>query len=142
METERATHAGGVVLGDGGTIALVHNAETGTWTFPKGSIEPGETDEQAALREIEEETGLTGLEFIDDLGTYARTKSGIAGAAVKIIHLYLYAAPRGAAIVPAHEIAEAVWVPYREVAGALTIDKDKAWFGSVFERVREAIQRD
>ncbi len=142
MEELKPTHAGGVVLGDGGTVALVHNAETGTWTFPKGSIETGETDEEAALREIEEETSLTGLEFIGDLGTYTRTKGGREGAEQKVLHIFLYAAPRGAALTPANEIAEAVWVPYREVAAKLNIDKDRAWYASVFDRVREAIQRD
>lgn len=141
MEPEKPTHAGGVVLGDGGTVALVHNEETGTWTFPKGHIEPGETDEEAARREVQEETGLTSLEFIDDLGSYARL-SGDGKAERKVIHLYLFAAARAAVIVPANEIAEALWVPHREVAAKLTIDKDRAWYASVFDRVREAIQRD
>lgn len=142
MEREKPTHAGGVVLGDGGTVALVHNAETGTWTFPKGGIESGETDEEAARREIEEETSLADLEYIDDLGSYARTYGGKPGGAQKIIHLFLYAAPRGALLAPANEIAQAIWVPHREVAMKLTIDKDRAWYASVFDRVREAIQRD
>lgn len=142
MESLEPTHAGGVVLGDGGTVALVHNEETGTWTFPKGHIEPGEADEETARREIQEETGLTDLEFIDDLGSYTRTKAGQAGAVEKIIHLYLFAAPRGAVLMHANEIAEAQWVPHRDVAAKLTIDKDRAWYASVFDRVREAIQRD
>ncbi len=142
MEHGEPTHAGGIVLGDSGTIALVHNTETGTWTFPKGGIEKDESLEGAARREIEEETGLTGLELIDDLGSYVRTKGGHAGAPEKIINLFLFAAPRGARIVPANEIGEALWVPLPHVAEKLTIAKDKAWFASVFERVRQAIQRD
>jgi bis(5'-nucleosidyl)-tetraphosphatase len=34
-----------------------------TWDFPKGGVEPGESALQAAVREVEEETALTGLEF-------------------------------------------------------------------------------
>lgn len=34
-----------------------------TWDFPKGGVEPGETPLQAAVREVEEETGLSDLEF-------------------------------------------------------------------------------
>ena len=136
------THAGGVILGDSGRIALVHNEKTGVWTFPKGGIDPGGTDEAAARREIEEETGLTGLELIDDLGSYERSNGGIDDAPAKIIHLYLFAAERGATIVGANEIAEAEWVPLQHVVEKLTIAKDKAWFASVFERVRQAIQRD
>lgn len=142
MELEKPTHAGGIILGDGGTVALVHNQRMGTWTFPKGAIEPGETDEEAARREIQEETGLAELEYIDDLGSYERGNGGFDEAPAKMIHLYLFAAPRGATLRSAQEITEARWVPHREAARELTIDRDRAWYASVFERVREAIQRD
>jgi 8-oxo-dGTP diphosphatase len=49
--------AGGVVLRDG-RIAVVHRPRYDDWSLPKGKLEPGESWEQAALREIEEETGL------------------------------------------------------------------------------------
>jgi len=37
----------------------------GHWDFPKGNIEAGESEKQAATREIREETGITDIEFID-----------------------------------------------------------------------------
>ncbi len=40
----------------------------GTWVFPKGGIEEGETPEQAAAREIEEEVGLSDLALVAPLG--------------------------------------------------------------------------
>jgi 8-oxo-dGTP diphosphatase len=49
--------AGGVVVQDG-RIAVVHRPRYDDWSLPKGKLDPGETWEQAALREIEEETGL------------------------------------------------------------------------------------
>ena len=49
--------AGGVVVRDG-LVLLVHRARHGDWTLPKGKLEAGETWEQAALREVREETGL------------------------------------------------------------------------------------
>jgi 8-oxo-dGTP diphosphatase len=39
-------------------VALVYRPKYRDWTFPKGKLEPGETDEQAAHREVLEETGL------------------------------------------------------------------------------------
>ncbi|MFA4983363.1 MAG: bis(5'-nucleosyl)-tetraphosphatase [Candidatus Micrarchaeia archaeon] len=42
---------------------LLHYAG-GHWDFPKGHVEAGESEEQTALREIQEETGLTALEFV------------------------------------------------------------------------------
>jgi 8-oxo-dGTP diphosphatase len=49
--------AGGVVLRDG-RVAVVHRPRYDDWSLPKGKLDPGESWEQAALREIEEETGL------------------------------------------------------------------------------------
>ncbi|GAB4561763.1 MAG: hypothetical protein Kow0047_09350 [Anaerolineae bacterium] len=53
---------GAVVVRDG-RVLLVQEAagpHAGTWSFPKGVIEPGETADAAALRELREETGLSG----------------------------------------------------------------------------------
>jgi 8-oxo-dGTP pyrophosphatase MutT (NUDIX family) len=54
--------AGGVVArcADGGAleVLLVHRPRYDDWTLPKGKLEPGESHAEAALREVEEETGL------------------------------------------------------------------------------------
>jgi 8-oxo-dGTP diphosphatase len=49
--------AGGVVVRDG-HIAVVHRPRYDDWSLPKGKLDPGESWEQAAMREVEEETGL------------------------------------------------------------------------------------
>ena len=49
--------AGGVVIRDG-LVAVVHRPKYDDWSFPKGKLDPGESFEDAALREVEEETGL------------------------------------------------------------------------------------
>lgn len=43
----------------GTEVVLVHRPAYDDWALPKGKAEPGETDEQAALREVREETGLS-----------------------------------------------------------------------------------
>jgi ADP-ribose pyrophosphatase YjhB (NUDIX family) len=53
--------AGGIVFDERGRIALVHQRDRKgrwRWTLPKGRIDPGETAEAAALREVHEESGL------------------------------------------------------------------------------------
>ncbi len=45
-------------------VALVHRPKYDDWSFPKGKLDPGETHEQAAIREVEEETACRG-----ELGT-------------------------------------------------------------------------
>ncbi len=49
--------AGGLVVRDG-EVLLVHRPRYEDWTLPKGKLDPGETWEQAALREVEEEASV------------------------------------------------------------------------------------
>jgi 8-oxo-dGTP diphosphatase len=50
--------AGAVVLGPRGTVLLVHRPKYDDWSFPKGKVDRGEHPTAAAVREVEEETGL------------------------------------------------------------------------------------
>ncbi len=51
--------AGGVVFNPQGQVLLIRDRQ-GYWCFPKGHLDVGESLEQAALREVEEETGIRG----------------------------------------------------------------------------------
>ncbi len=51
--------AGALILDGAGHVLLCRRADDGTWVFPGGYMEPGETTEEAARREVFEETGLT-----------------------------------------------------------------------------------
>lgn len=68
-ETRREEAAGGIVLGAEGVLMIkVRNLEGRVvWTFPKGRLEAGETPDQAALREVLEETGWT-CRLLEKLG--------------------------------------------------------------------------
>jgi 8-oxo-dGTP pyrophosphatase MutT (NUDIX family) len=150
MESSARRTAGGIVLGDGGTIAMVKSENSQSWLFPKGAVEDGESDEDAARREIREETGLDSLEYIDDLGSFTRPRVSFERGNYdeKSMRFFLFAAPQGARLTPSMEITDARWVPYRETPETLGsphpewFAADRAWFASVFERVRQAIQRD
>lgn len=139
--------AGGIVLGDRGEVVLVRvrNGD-GAFLFPKGHVEEGETDEEAARREIAEETGLYNIERLDDLGTYSRPAIGKDGSddphTMKHIHMFLFSASLPAVLSPSHEIEDAQWYPYHTVASALGNDADRAWYARMFPRVREAVLRD
>lgn len=61
------TGAGGVVVNDRGEFLLIRD-RNGYWVFPKGHIEPGETPEAAAVREVREETGIE-AQVVAPLGT-------------------------------------------------------------------------
>ena len=52
------TGAGVIVLNETGQILLMHRTDNDTWTIPGGMMEPGESAEETARREVLEETGL------------------------------------------------------------------------------------
>jgi 8-oxo-dGTP pyrophosphatase MutT (NUDIX family) len=66
------TAAGGAVFNAEGKVLLIHRRNS--WDLPKGKMDPGETPEQTAVREVQEETGLQqitlGPHILDTLHTY------------------------------------------------------------------------
>lgn len=108
--------AGGVVFTDkGGDIRLLMILDRfGYWTLPKGKVEAGETAEEAALREIREETGISGR-ILKCLGEtdYVYVDEDEESVHKKVIY-YLVEA-NGFEVTPAEtEIAGAEWVSLEE----------------------------
>lgn len=98
MATRTATSAGAIILREVKgklKIALAQHARaTKSWVLPKGHVEAGETIEQAALREVYEETGLDNVQLIKHLGTILRESTKSNGdVEQKTIHLFLAYAP-------------------------------------------------
>lgn len=113
--------AGGIVFRPGtGTGAAVEFLVIldgyGRWTFPKGLVEPGESPEMAAVREVAEETGIE-AEVVGDIGetryTYHHPRKGRIH---KTVTFYLLAARGGTLAPQAAEIAAAEWVAPAEAA--------------------------
>ena len=147
QKIKRVRAAGGIVLGDRAEVVMVrHKRGMNTWFFPKGRVEAGEDEEATSRREVAEETGLDDLEFLGDLGTYERyhmTPEGeIERSEIKEIHMFLYATKPNAQLVPPLEIAEAKWVLLSRIAGECGSIRDRAWFASIYDRIREAVTRD
>ncbi|CAN0619855.1 NUDIX hydrolase [Burkholderia multivorans] len=68
----RTVSCGIVILDGAGCVFLAHATDTTHWDIPKGQSEPGETPQQAALRELREETGIVfAPERLVDLGRFA-----------------------------------------------------------------------
>jgi 8-oxo-dGTP pyrophosphatase MutT (NUDIX family) len=106
-----ATHAGSVVFRtvDGSTRYLIVSSSNGLhWVLPKGHIEPEESEEAAALRELQEEAGFDG-QIMARLALQSRQQSG---QAVRVQYFLVRAGQRGAA-------AEQRQVLWEEEAAAL-----------------------
>jgi 8-oxo-dGTP pyrophosphatase MutT (NUDIX family) len=136
--------AGGVIIGPSGMI-VVTNQDNVAWSLPKGRLEPGEDEQTAAVREIEEETGIKTLEYIEKLGAYSRFKISKDGKGEdktvnKTITLFLYKTNEKELkpTDPAHP--EARWVQPNKVADLLTHTKDKEFYLSVKPRIEEFLK--
>jgi 8-oxo-dGTP diphosphatase len=117
--------AGGVVVRDG-RIAVVHRPRYDDWSLPKGKLDPGETWEQAALREIEEETGLR-CRLEEELEP---TRYEVRGGP-KTVRWWRMAVVEDLGADPDEEVDGVRWVTPGEALILLSYDADKRLVRSV-----------
>ncbi|MEK6853224.1 MAG: NUDIX domain-containing protein [Nanoarchaeota archaeon] len=133
-KTKKAVCAGGIVLNHEGLV-LVVNSRGNSWSLPKGHLEKGESTLEAAMREIMEESGVTGLDLQGYLGSYERYKIGADGrkdrSRRKEIHLYLFRTEQQRLYPLDRHTQDARWVPREQVPKLLTYKKDRKYFKQV-----------
>lgn len=123
--TEAVRAAGGVVTRRSETgrveVVVVHRVSYADWTFPKGKLHEGETEEEAALREVEEETSLRGR-LERELGSTRYHDSRGRPKTVRYWEMTVLAGD----LEPANEIDAARWASLEEARSLLTYDRDVA----------------
>lgn len=100
-----------IVVHEGQVLMVRRRVKEGelSWQFPAGAIEPGETAEQAAVRETQEETGLT-VEAVKVLGERVHPKTG------RSMSYTACASISGTAhVADGEELAEIAWVAHGEI---------------------------
>lgn len=109
--------AGGVVVYKHANrcyVVLIKDAK-GMWTFPKGKIEPKESIETAAQREIKEEVGIIDLTLINTLGSveYVFKRKELVK---KTVHYFLFRSRKKAKLTPQQEegISQAKWYSFSQ----------------------------
>lgn len=114
--------AGGVIFEDGQVLLILMKTFKGeqVWTFPKGHLDPGETAEQAALREVAEETGWD-CEIVSPLGAakYSFTRSGELVDKDVTWFLMKRAGGDGIPRTP-DEVLDSAWLPLEEAERRLS----------------------
>ena len=109
-----ARAAGGIIVRDG-RVLVVHRPRYDDWSLPKGKLKLGESWEAAALREVEEETGLC-CELGEPAGA---TRYGLKE--VRYFRMTCDGEPR-----PQNEVDEVRWVPLDEAGEVLSYERDAA----------------
>jgi 8-oxo-dGTP diphosphatase len=112
--------AGGLVVRDG-LVALVHRPRYDDWTLPKGKLDPGESFEEAALREVEEETGLRARLARELPEVRYRDNKGRP----KVVRYWLMELESDPGFPPNDEVDELRWLAPEEALVLLTYDRDR-----------------
>ena len=114
--------AGGVVVqgsGAAATVLIVHRPAYDDWSFPKGKAEPGESDEECAVREVEEEAGLRcslgrelpSTEYVDAMGRHKTVRYWLMEVVAGVLRFE-------------YEVDEARWLPPGKAAQLLSYERD------------------
>ena len=116
---KREFSAGGVLvrtMGGRTHVAAIRpqGKKTGIWALPKGAIDPGESPQEAAVREVREETGVEGR-LVEKLGDVKYVYTWDGERIFKVVSFFLLRAGRGRigeiAEAMRVEVAEARWLP-------------------------------
>lgn len=123
--TVEETSAGGLILDrsgpDGLRAALIGRLDRRgrlVWSMPKGHVEEGETTEEAAVREVREETGITGR-ILAPLGTIDFYFMAERRRIHKTVHHFVLERVAGELSDEDLEVAEVAWVPLEELPARL-----------------------
>ena len=125
MADREVRAAGGVVVRPGAAgplVAVVHRPRYDDWSLPKGKVDPGEADEDCALREVQEETGLVctlGAElpptrYVDHKGR------------PKVVRYWAMTVAEERPAVPNDEVDELRWLTLPEATALLSYPHDAA----------------
>jgi 8-oxo-dGTP diphosphatase len=114
--------AAGCVVRCGGRIAVIHRPRYDDWSLPKGKLDPGETFQEAAVREVAEEIGVEGT-LGDELPSAEYTDHKGRAKIVRYWIMDIDAAPDFA---PNDEVDEVRWLERDEAVALLTYERDRA----------------
>jgi 8-oxo-dGTP diphosphatase len=117
--------AGGVVIRNG-KVAVVHRPKYDDWSLPKGKLDPGEGFEEAALREVEEETGLRCRVGRELPSTEYRDAKGRE----KLVR-YWEMVPVEGEFTPNKEVDELRWLEPHGAGPLLSYDRDREVLGAL-----------
>lgn len=141
METVHQQSAGGVAFRDtenGSEMVVIKTAEEGRWQLPKGIIDPGETAEKAALREVREEAGIT-CELVEPIDTieywFVGSYDGPRKRYHKKVSFFLMKYLAGDVADHDHEVVEARWVSFEDALAMLAFKNEK----EVLEKARQMV---
>ncbi len=115
-------------------VLLIRHTKGRHISFPKGHVEPGETESQTAEREILEETGLR---VRVDRRFRAENRYNIRPDTQKLVVIFAALTEQAEITPQPEEIAEAFWLPVEEAAARLTYERDRKIMRDAFAHIQK-----
>lgn len=106
-------------------VLLIRSGKAGYWGFPKGHPEKGESEKQAAVRELLEETGLSILRFITESPFREHYFFKQQGELVSKSVSFYAAEVAGEVKLQLEEVGDSIWLPLDQALAKLTYPADK-----------------
>ncbi len=138
---KRQTSSGGVIYRrteDSVEVALVSVRGGRFWCLPKGIVDRGETPELTAVREVKEESGLSGriVEKLGDIAYWYYIR-GENSKCRKTVHFYLMEYIGGSTSQHDFEVDDAVWYPIDEALQKVSFRGDRTILEKALSKLRE-----
>jgi len=136
-KTRNEHSSGGAVidLRDGAPfVAMIATRGRSRWGLPKGAVSPGETSEQAAIREVQEETGLDAeiIRLLDTIEYYFRAGDTLIK---KSVDFYLMRYAGGTLVPQLSEVDDVEWVPLPEGILRASFDSERKLLSLALEQI-------
>ena len=126
------TSCGAVVyrsINDEPRFLLIRNKRSAHWGFPKGHTEPGETEEETAVREVYEEAGIH-IEILPDF--FSKSEYMIQGKVEKSVAIFLARTRDTQTVIQREEIDDYLWLNYEKALDLLRFENDKGILRSAY----------
>jgi 8-oxo-dGTP pyrophosphatase MutT (NUDIX family) len=143
LEPVEQRSAGGAVFRESGgklQVVIILTAAERRWQIPKGIIDPGETPEQAAVREVREESGVE-AEIVDAITTtdywFSFRLEGVMRRIHKFVDFYLMRYTGGDTADHEDEVIEARWVDVDKAVAMLEFDQERNVVSAGAEKLKK-----
>ena len=133
--------SGGVIFDDDGKVLILKRTVEKNWVLPKGRVEDGESLQDTAIREVEEETGLKESKISMEIGLVRYTFFWFPDDVnyTKTVHYFLMRVPTGSELNMEDDFNEHKWANEEEASKLLRHDNDRLITRKGFEIINRSL---